>query len=189
MRSGRDGCAARTPPPPPHRGILQIACQLSSHPCCLPRCFPASNRSQVALDDLQALLNETRGVMEKLAEGNLKLFSWQMVLWQPRFVKADKDALVYQKVTADERPIGKEKRIEFSIIREIEELEHGEFVLQCAKRDYTFKAADEARCEIFVHNLRQLIERWNGERQRQKTKNSARSLGGEIDVTVKGKKK
>lgn len=120
----------------------------------------AAAEEEVALDDLQALLRETRGVLEKLAEGNLKFGSWQMVLWQPRWVRAEVDALCYQKITADERPIGKEKRIEFRDIKEIEELEYGEFVLQCSKRDYTFKAPDETKCQVLVHNLRQLRERW-----------------------------
>ena len=39
-----------------------------------------------------------------------------------------------------QRPIGRVKRIVFGDIKEIEELEYGEFVLQCSKRDYTFKA-------------------------------------------------
>uniref|UniRef100_A0A7S2JS61 PH domain-containing protein n=1 Tax=Haptolina brevifila TaxID=156173 RepID=A0A7S2JS61_9EUKA len=115
---------------------------------------------EVAQDDLAALLLETRGVLEKLAEGNLKLGTWQMVLWQPRWVFASTEALCYQKITADERPIGKEKRIPFSDVQMIEELEFGEFVLQCSKRDYTFKAPDEVKCQVFVNNLRQLRERW-----------------------------
>ena len=81
-------------------------------------------------------------------EGNLKLGSWQMVLWQPRWVHAEVDGLCYQKITADERPIGREKRVEFRDVREIEELEFGEFVLQCQKRDYTFKAPDENKCQV-----------------------------------------
>ena len=83
-----------------------------------------------------------------------------MVLWQPRWVHAEVDGLCYQKITADERPIGREKRIAFADVREIEELEYGEFVLQCHKRDYTFKAPDEHKCQVIVHNLRQLRERW-----------------------------
>ena len=61
-----------------------------------------------------------------LQEGNLKLGTWQMVLWQPRWVFASTEALCYQKITADERPIGKEKRISFADIQQIEELEFGE---------------------------------------------------------------
>ena len=45
-------------------------------------------------------------------------------------------------------------------MKDIIELEYGEFVLQCQKRDYTFKAASDARCQILVHNLRQLRERF-----------------------------
>lgn len=85
--------------------------------------------------------------------------SWQMVLWQPRWVFASTEGLCYQKITADERPIGKEKKISFSEIREIEELEFGEFVLTTPKRDYTFKAPTEQKCQVLVHNLRQLRER------------------------------
>ena len=66
-----------------------------------------------------------------------------------------------------QRPIGREKRIEFSDVLDIEELEYGEFVLVCKKRSYTFKAPDEMKCQIFVHNLRQLRERDRVGRQRQ----------------------
>ena len=111
-------------------------------------------------------------------EGNLKLGSWQMVLWQPRWVHAETDALCYQKITADERPIGREKRIEFRDVREIEELEYGEFVLQCSKRDYTFKAADEHKCQVIVHNLRQLRERWRASPEGQAQETKATPRGG-----------
>ena len=184
----------------------------------------AAAEEEVAIDDLQALLKETRGVFEKLAvscahnksttahikrparasrpisyslyshpiahshtlarslslaqEGNLKLGSWQMVLWQPRWVHAETDALCYQKITADERPIGREKRIEFRDVKEIEELEYGEFVLQCSKRDYTFKAADEHKCQVIVHNLRQLRERWRASPEGQAADTKATPRGG-----------
>ena len=59
----------------------------------------------------------------------------------------------------DDAPHG-HGEVEFKDVREIEELEYGEFVLQCAKRDYTFKAPDETKCQVIVHNLRQLRERW-----------------------------
>ena len=39
-------------------------------------------------------------------EGNLKLGSWQMVLWQPRWVHAEVDALCYQKITAEQSSVG-----------------------------------------------------------------------------------
>ena len=52
-----------------------------------------------------------------MQDAAVKLGSWQMVLWQPRWVHAEMDALCYQKITADERPIGKQKRIEFRCAR------------------------------------------------------------------------
>ena len=61
-------------------------------------------------------------------EGNLKLGTWQMVLWQPRWDYAQTDGLYYQKITADERPIGKEKCISFADVREIEQLEYGNHI-------------------------------------------------------------
>jgi len=119
----------------------------------------AAAEEEVAQDDLAALLLETRGVLEKLAEGNLKLGSWQMVLWQPRWVYATTEGLCYQKITADERPIGKEKKVLYTDILKIDELEYGEFQLEVAKRMYTFKCATDTKCQVFVHNLRQLQER------------------------------
>lgn len=47
----------------------------------------------------------------------------------------------------------------FTSVQNIEELEFGELVLQCASRDYTFKAPDENKCHTMVLNLRQLRER------------------------------
>ena len=80
-----------------------------------------------------------------------------------------------------QRPIGREKRIEFSDIHDIEELEYGEFVLQCSKRSYTFKAPDEVKCQIFVHNLRQLRERDRVVKERQRAP--------QAPVVVAGRKK
>jgi len=113
-------------------------------------------------DDLEQLLEETRGILEKLADAAVKLGSWQMVLWQPRWVFAELDGLCYQKISADEKPIGQPKKILFSSIMQIEELDCGEFVLQCSNRDYTFKAANENLSTVLVHNLRQLRERARG---------------------------
>ncbi|KAL1495209.1 hypothetical protein AB1Y20_017073 [Prymnesium parvum] len=110
-------------------------------------------------DDLDQLLEETRGILEKLADAAVKLGSWQMVLWQPRWVFAELDGLCYQKISAEEKPIGQPKKILYSSILHIEELDQGEFVLQCNNRDYTFKAPNENLSSVLVHNLRQLRER------------------------------
>jgi len=119
----------------------------------------AQSENQVVHDDLQQLLSETRGVCEKLADGAVRMGAWQMVLWQPRWVFAETDGFCYQKISTTEKPIGKPKKITFASVREIEELDCAEFVLQCASRDYTFKAPSEEACTVLVHNLRQLRER------------------------------
>ena len=120
----------------------------------------AQSEEEAVHDDLHQLLSETRGVVEKLAEPAVKLVgSWQLVLWQPRWVFAEIDGLCYQKIWADESPIGKPKKIMFAAVETIEELDCAEFVLQCGKRDFTFKAPSEDACTVLVHNLRQLRER------------------------------
>jgi len=87
-----------------------------------------------------------------------------MVLWQPRWVYAELDGLCYQKISADEKPIGQPKKIMFASVQQIEELDCGEFVLQCNNRDYTFKAANEHLSQVLTHNLRQLRDRARDER-------------------------
>ena len=91
----------------------------------------------------------------------VKMGAWQMVLWQPRWVYAEVDGLCYQKISTTEKPIGRPKKIRFDAIKEIDELDAAEFVLQCERRDYTFKAPTEEACAVLVHNLRQLRERAN----------------------------
>ena len=58
------------------------------------------------------------------------------------------------------------RRIVLSLtqIDNVEELDCAEFVIQCGKRDYTFKAPSEETCTVLVHNLRQLRERAARER-------------------------
>ena len=119
----------------------------------------AQSEEEAVHDDLHQLLSETRGVVEKLADPAVKVGSWQVVLWQPRWVFAETDGFCYQKISADESPIGKPKKIMFAAVEGIEELDCAEFVLTCGKRDFTFKAPSEDACTVLVHNLRQLRER------------------------------
>eukprot|EP00310_Coccolithus_braarudii_P012311 CAMPEP_0183350986 /NCGR_PEP_ID=MMETSP0164_2-20130417/22666_1 /TAXON_ID=221442 /ORGANISM="Coccolithus pelagicus ssp braarudi, Strain PLY182g" /LENGTH=164 /DNA_ID=CAMNT_0025523053 /DNA_START=69 /DNA_END=563 /DNA_ORIENTATION=+ len=115
-----------------------------------------ASEEQVVQDDLSQLLSETRGVCEKLADAAVKMGAWQMVLWQPRWVYAEVDGLCYQKISTTEKPIGKPKKILYADVKQIEELDCAEFVLQTASRDYTFKAPNEDAATVLVHNLRQL---------------------------------
>lgn len=72
--------------------------------------------------------------------------SWQLVLWQPRWIYVEKDALCYTKVTVDDNPTGLPKRIMFHDISDVT-LHHDEFTVNCIVRVYTFKALfpDDAR--------------------------------------------
>ena len=103
------------------------------------------------------------------------------MLWQPRWVFAETDGFCYQKISADESPIGKPKKIMFAAVETIEELDCAEFVLQCGKRDFTFKAPSEDACTVLVHNLRQLRERAARER-------AAREADEPEEEQTKGKK-
>ena len=118
-------------------------------------------RPQAAAEELRELIQETRGQLEKLALGKLglRMSAWQVVLWQPRWAFADASAFCYQKVDADDRPIPPVKRIAFTDVKAVEQLEDAEFVLVARKRTFTFKAQNEHQCEILVNNLRQLIRR------------------------------
>ena len=119
----------------------------------------AASEEEAVHDDLHQLLSETRGLVEKLANPAVKLGSWQLVLWQPRWVFAETDGFCYQKISSDESPLGKPKKIMFAAVDTIEELDCAEFVLACKKHAFTFKAPSEDACTVLVHNLRQLRER------------------------------
>lgn len=100
--------------------------------------------------------------LRTLQDSNLKLGSWQMVLWQPRWVYAETDGMCYQKVSTNDKPIGKAKKILFSAIKDLEELECQEFRVICPDRDFTFKVPETGNscsCSVMVHNLRQLMLR------------------------------
>jgi len=104
-----------------------------------------------------------------------------MVLWQPRYVYAETEHLCYQKVSASDKPIGKAKKIPFSSISKIDELEYGEYCIQCSKRDYTFKAVDSNQCTVMVHNLRQLLGRY---RENNDLPNAPSSRAGQSQLSV-----
>ena len=83
-----------------------------------------------------------------MQEGHLKLGSWQMVLWQPRWVFGTAEGVCYQKITSDERPIGKAKTIYFKDVEGIDELEYGEFQIRVKKRMYTFKCSPDSKAQV-----------------------------------------
>lgn len=86
-----------------------------------------------------ALLEEARGVLEKLASS--KMFTVrrrQLCIWQERYIYATDDALCYQHVTNDMQPFGKSKHIPYSSIEFVGAFDEAQFVVKTAKRSYTF---------------------------------------------------
>ena len=131
------------------------------------RCVPTQGevpKPEAEVDPVLRVIAEARGQFEKLAgdaSTSLHLLgSWQVVLWQPRWLYAERDALCYQRVGNFGVPLGQAKRIPFEQVTCIDEYEHGEFVLQCRTRSYVFKAADEEATQAMVRRLRGLCERW-----------------------------
>mmetsp|Transcript_1198 Transcript_1198/g.3676 ORF Transcript_1198/g.3676 Transcript_1198/m.3676 type:complete len:171 (+) Transcript_1198:85-597(+) len=126
----------------------------------LARKWLCAAETEAVEDDLKKLVEETKMPLEKLAgKEGLRMGPYQLVLWQPRYVFADLTGLHYQKLSTQNRPMGKPKKITFASILEVTELEQGEIVIRCRQRDYTFKAPDASKASVMVHNLRQLIVR------------------------------
>ena len=74
------------------------------------------NESTAIESDVSLLLAETRGVCEKLAEANCRLFTHNLVLWQPRWIFAEIDGFCYQKVSVSEvHPLSNYTSLTFTI--------------------------------------------------------------------------
>ena len=88
-----------------------------------------------------------RGKLEKLASTSTVSFrSYQLCVWQERWVYAEDDALCYAHLTADMKPEGQSKRIPFASIEFVGPFDETQFVIKCAKRTFTFLAdSAEAR--------------------------------------------
>ena len=80
------------------------------------------------------LLGETRGVLEKLAAAKTLSFrSFQLCVWQERYVYADYDAICYQHLNADMQPTGPMKRIPYSSIEFVGPFDETQFVIKCVR--------------------------------------------------------
>lgn len=95
----------------------------------------------------EATKGDCRGLLEKLASKSTFSFrSYQLCVWQERYVYAEDDALCYQQLSQDRVPHGACKRILYSSIQFVGALDETQFVLQCARRSYTFLCeSNEAR--------------------------------------------
>jgi len=65
----------------------------------------------------EALKADSKGLLEKLASSTTLSFrSYQLCVWQERYVYASDDALCYQHLSADMQPTGSEKQIPYASI-------------------------------------------------------------------------
>ena len=108
--------------------------------------LPAELCSKLSFGELQpqseaweATKKGCRGLLEKLASKSTFSFrSYQLCVWQERWVFAADDALCYQHLSADMQPTGKQKRIPYSTIEFVGPFDDTQFVVKCARRAYTF---------------------------------------------------
>jgi len=83
----------------------------------LARKWLCAAETEAVEDDLKKLVEETKMPLEKLAgKEGLRMGPYQLVLWQPRYVFADLTGLHYQKLSTQNRPMGKPKKITFASI-------------------------------------------------------------------------
>ena len=110
--------------------------------------LPPTLRSKLSFGELQphtpawnATKNECRGVLEKLASKSTMSFrSYQLCVWQERFVYAADDALCYQQLSSERVPSGPSKRIPYASIQFVGPVDETQLVILCARRSYTCAA-------------------------------------------------
>jgi len=103
------------------------------------------------------LKSESRGLLEKLAsKTTLSFRSYQLCVWQERYVFADDDALCYQHLTTEMEPAGEPKRIPYSSIEFVGPFDDTQFVLKCADRAYTFLCETTDSRTRWIKNISQL---------------------------------
>lgn len=140
-------------------------------PRCRARVWLASSEEEADREEaaqlwqerFEQLCAETRGVVEKLSRSwrsPSSMGTKQLVVWQPRLLFCEADGICYQKLAADDTPMGEPTKVKFADINGIEELRghSAEFELRCAGQELIFKAASEDACTTLVLNLRQLQE-------------------------------
>jgi len=119
----------------------------------------------------QALKEEAQGVLEKLASKATYSFrSYQLCVWQRRYVYATDDALVYFHLRDDEELYvqddelkadniklrGDEKRIPYSSIEFVGSFDSTQFIIKCASRAYTFDCPTPESRTRWIKNISRL---------------------------------
>mmetsp|Transcript_14596 Transcript_14596/g.47677 ORF Transcript_14596/g.47677 Transcript_14596/m.47677 type:complete len:170 (-) Transcript_14596:471-980(-) len=102
----------------------------------------------------ELLKQGTRGVLEKLAaEKTLSFRSYQLCIWQERYVFADDSALCYQHLDGAAQPFGTPKCISYSSIEFVGPFDETQFVLKCEKRAYTFLCDSTEERTRWIKNI------------------------------------
>ena len=104
-----------------------------------------------------ALKEESRGLLEKLASAKTLSFrSYQLCVWQERYVYAEDDALCYRHLSANMQPEGPVKRILYVSIEFVGPFDDTQFVLKTQARAYTFLCDSTATRTMWIKNISQL---------------------------------
>lgn len=105
----------------------------------------------------EALKADSKGLLEKLASSTTLSFrSYQLCVWQERFVYASDDALCYQHLSADMQPTGSKKQISYASIEFVGPFDEQQFVVKCKGRAFTFMCDSVETRTKWIKNISML---------------------------------
>jgi len=105
----------------------------------------------------EALKADSKGLLEKLASSTTLSFrSYQLCVWQERFVYASDDALCYQHLSADMQPTGSKKQIPYASIEFVGPFDEQQFVVKCKGRAFTFMCDSVETRTKWIKNISML---------------------------------
>lgn len=100
---------------------------------------------------------ECQGRLEKLAtKSSLSFRSYQLCVWQERYVFAEDNALCYRQLNKEHLPIGRAKRIPYASMQFVGPFDERQFVIMCPRRSYTFLTADTEERTRWIKALSRL---------------------------------
>lgn len=95
-----------------------------------------------------------QGRLEKLAaKSSLSFRSYQLCVWQERYVFAEDNALCYRQLNEEHVPVGKVKRIPYASMQFVGPFDDLQFVIICPRRSYTFLTADSEETTRWIKAL------------------------------------
>mmetsp|Transcript_8167 Transcript_8167/g.20331 ORF Transcript_8167/g.20331 Transcript_8167/m.20331 type:complete len:306 (-) Transcript_8167:297-1214(-) len=105
----------------------------------------------------EALKADSKGLLEKLASSTTLSFrSYQLCVWQERYVYASDDALCYQHLSADMQPTGSKKQIPYASIEFVGPFDEQQFVVKCKGRAFTFMCDSVETRTKWIKNISML---------------------------------